>query len=92
VKPYELHRYASVLAQAGEQALRDISLTASERGAPADRRATVAVQLLRRAKDTGYFSDLVRLDSVRADADLVPLRKRRDCQELFDRELPKKPM
>jgi hypothetical protein len=46
-----------------------------------ERDAARAVALLRRAQDAGYFKEAARLDHLRREPDLAPLRDRAEFKE-----------
>jgi serine/threonine-protein kinase len=77
-----LYNAACAYALASTAAGRDKALPAAERDQLSARYQTRAVELLRRAEDTGFFNSAAWQASLKSDRDLDPLRKRADFRRL----------
>jgi serine/threonine-protein kinase len=78
----ELYEQAVVWAQIAAAARRDAKLSPADRDHLADRHAARAVVLLTRAGAAGQLRDKARVEQVRTEKDLDPLRDREDFRKL----------
>jgi tetratricopeptide (TPR) repeat protein len=78
-----LYNLACVCSLSSAATRRDDTLARAEQDSRAEQYAARAVGLLKRAKAAGYFKSAARLEDVRQDRDLDPLRGRQDFQGLF---------
>jgi hypothetical protein len=79
---YELARFYAATASTYRA---DTELAAPDRNQLADQYAVRAVDLLRRAQDTGYFEAPANRDKLKTDKELNPLRERPDFKDLLRR-------
>ena len=75
-QPMNLHTFAQVHAICAAAAAKDAQLPPSEREKLADRYGGRAVELLRKAQDTGYFRDPGRLARLKDSDDFDSVRSR----------------
>jgi serine/threonine-protein kinase len=80
-----LYEFARFYAATAATYYGDTELTARDRNQLADRYAVRAVELLRRAMDTGYFEVPANRDKLKNDKELNPLRERPDFKDLLRR-------
>jgi serine/threonine-protein kinase len=74
---------ARILALAVAPAQSDTRLSSAERNALAERYASAAVALLRKAHEQGYFKERQHSDQLRTDADLRVFHDRDDFRKLL---------
>jgi tetratricopeptide (TPR) repeat protein len=77
-----LSAYAPVYALSGAAAAQDDRLPPAERRQRAERYAARAVEFLRRARDAGYFRPPGRVEGLKHDPGLDPLRARPDFRQI----------
>jgi serine/threonine protein kinase len=78
-----LYNLACVYALSSAAAAKDASLPQADRNRLAERHAARAVELLTQVQATGYFKDRARVERLKKDSDLDPLRSRDDFQKLL---------
>ena len=84
-----LNPAAMGIAQEETAIRRDASLPPSERDKLTEEYATRAVELLTKARTTGFFKDRAKVEHLKEDTDLDPLRFRSDFRQLLaDLEKP----
>jgi tetratricopeptide (TPR) repeat protein len=79
----DLCKLARVCSLCSAAARRDARLAEAEQGRRAEEYAARAVELLQKAKAAGLFKAAARIEEMRQDKDLDPLRQRQDFQKLF---------
>jgi hypothetical protein len=78
-----LYGLAGVYSLASAATGSDAALTPEDRSRLAEQYAARAVELLRHAQAADYFAHPTRLDKLKSDKDLDPLRSRPDFQKLL---------
>jgi serine/threonine-protein kinase len=78
-----LYNAACVYAMSSAAARKDEHIAAPERDQHAEQYAAAAVQLLRQARDAGFFRTAFGVSNLRQDTDLDPLRQRDDFKKLL---------
>ena len=78
-----MHGLAGVYSVASAAALEDAKLPSASCERLAVQYAARALQLLIKARDTGYFKDPSVIEQLKTDADLAPLRAGEDFYKLL---------
>jgi hypothetical protein len=74
---------ACIASLASVAAAEDVRLRKTKRIKLAEQYVVRAIELLRQAKDAGYFKDAAQVAHMKEDSDLDPLRARPDYQKLL---------
>jgi hypothetical protein len=80
--PPDLYNLACAAALASESARQDGRLSQPTREKPTEQNAVRAVELLKQAQAAGFFKDPAKVELLKTDKDLDPLRARADFQQL----------
>ncbi|HEV3237117.1 MAG TPA: serine/threonine-protein kinase, partial [Gemmataceae bacterium] len=87
--PDTLYDLACVYSQCSAAVRQDAQLAKAEQDQRAEECAARAVELLKKAKAAGFFKAAARIEAMRKDKDLEPIRERQDFQELFPKPVLK---
>jgi serine/threonine protein kinase/tetratricopeptide (TPR) repeat protein len=86
-----MYHLACTYAACAAAVRQDPQISTAEQRQRADKYEVRAVDLLSKARAAGFFRETARIEEMRQDEDLAPLRRRRDFQELFPLKSDKDP-